>query len=122
MVAVQAVAAAADSATAGPGQSLAGGTTLIDLMKLDVMRPDTSSTSIALADRRWSRSSSSGDGLRLGALARMSDVAEHPDVRRDYPVIAQSLELAASPQLRNMATLAAMCCSARAAPISATSL
>jgi xanthine dehydrogenase YagS FAD-binding subunit len=44
-------------------------------------------------------------GLRLGALARMSDVAADPTVRRDWPVIAQSLELAASPQLRNMASL-----------------
>jgi xanthine dehydrogenase YagS FAD-binding subunit len=41
----------------------------------------------------------------LGALARMSDVADHPAVRRDYPVVAQSLDLAASPQIRNMASL-----------------
>ena len=46
-----------------------------------------------------------GGQLRLGALARMSDAAEHPAVRRDFPVIAQSLDLAASPQLRNMASL-----------------
>ncbi|HEX4713135.1 FAD binding domain-containing protein, partial [Phenylobacterium sp.] len=43
--------------------------------------------------------------LRLGALARMSDVADNPSVRRDYPVIAESLYLAASQQLRNMASL-----------------
>jgi xanthine dehydrogenase YagS FAD-binding subunit len=43
--------------------------------------------------------------LRLGALVRMADAADHPVVRRDYPVIAQSLLLAASAQLRNMASL-----------------
>lgn len=44
-------------------------------------------------------------GLRLGALCRMSEAEAHPAIRRDYPVIAQSLQLAASPQLRNMASL-----------------
>src|SRR5262249_31999237 len=43
--------------------------------------------------------------LRLGALAHMAQVAENEDVLRDYPVIAQSLSFAASPQIRNMATL-----------------
>ena len=43
------------------------------------------------------------DGLRIGALARMSDVAAHPEVTAGYPVLAESLLLAASPQLRNMA-------------------
>jgi xanthine dehydrogenase YagS FAD-binding subunit len=43
--------------------------------------------------------------LRLGALVRMADAADHPVVRRDYPVIAQSLLLAASAQLRNMGSL-----------------
>jgi len=44
-------------------------------------------------------------GLRLGALARMAEVADHQEVRRKYPVIAQSLHLAASQQIRNMASL-----------------
>src|ERR1700751_2274613 len=43
--------------------------------------------------------------LTEAPLARMSDVAAHPDVQRHYPVVADSLKLAASPQLRNMATL-----------------
>ncbi|HXU99643.1 MAG TPA: xanthine dehydrogenase family protein subunit M [Caulobacteraceae bacterium] len=88
----------------GAVQYLAGGTTLVDLMKLDVMRPSTLVDINALAG---------GDGeiradqgfLRLGALARMADAADHPVVRRDYPVIAQSLALAASAQIRNMASL-----------------
>ena len=46
------------------------------------------------------------DGLRLGALARMADAADHPVVRRDFPVDRRKRsQLAASPQLRNMATL-----------------
>ena len=83
---------------------LAGGTTLLDLMKLDVMQPSRLIDINALAGEHAEIVHVPG-GLRLGAMARMSDVAADPDVRRDYPVIAQSLELAASPQLRNMATL-----------------
>src|ERR1700761_2227090 len=105
-----AAAAALAASTGNPpptqaaAQALAGGTTLIDLMKLDVMRPQ------ALVDinplgSEWSEINLEGGNLRLGALARMSDVAAHAEVQRNYPVIAQSLQLAASPQLRNMATL-----------------
>src|SRR5207302_7743204 len=46
-----------------------------------------------------------GDALRLGALVTMAAAAEHSEIRRNYPVVAQSLDLAASPQIRNMATL-----------------
>lgn len=106
----QAVLAAARDSSAetpavmAPNQFLAGGTTLIDLMKLDVMRPDRI-IDINDVDKIWSRIEVNGDGLRLGALARMSDVENDPIIRRDYPIIAQSLQLAASAQLRNMATL-----------------
>jgi len=92
------------AAAARNAQYLAGGTTLIDLMKLDVMRPATVVDINALA-REHGEIRLKGDHLRLGALARMSDVAEHLAVRRDFPVIAQSLDLAASPQIRNMASL-----------------
>jgi xanthine dehydrogenase YagS FAD-binding subunit len=85
-------------------QALAGGTTLIDLMKLDVMRPQGVVDINPLAGA-WSEINLDGGNLRLGALARMSDVAAHPEMQRNYPVIAESLQLAASPQLRNMATL-----------------
>jgi xanthine dehydrogenase YagS FAD-binding subunit len=83
---------------------LAGGTTLVDLMKLDVMRPTTVVDINALAHEHG-EIRVDGSQLRLGALARMSDVADHPAVCRDYPVIAQSLDLAASQQIRNMASL-----------------
>jgi xanthine dehydrogenase YagS FAD-binding subunit len=95
---------AALRAFAPNAQFLAGGTTLLDLMKLDVMRPEAVIDINALADRHGGIEFSN-DGLRLGALAHMADVADHPRLRRDYPVVAQSLQLAASPQLRNMATL-----------------
>ena len=83
---------------------LAGGTTLVDLMKLDVMRPTTVVDINALA-REHGAVAFDGQVLRLGALARMSDVAADAAVRRDYPMVAQSLDLAASPQIRNMASL-----------------
>jgi len=90
--------------TDATAQFLAGGTTLVDLMKLDVLRPER------VVDIGSLRSAHAGielsaKGLHLGALASMSKVADHPDVRRDYPAIAESLSLAASAQLRNMASL-----------------
>lgn len=90
-----------------PGLSvsfLAGGTTLLDLMKLDVMRPDRIMDLDALRDE-LGYIRSDGTALRLGAFARMADVAADAGVIADYPVIAQSLSLAASAQLRNMASL-----------------
>jgi xanthine dehydrogenase YagS FAD-binding subunit len=84
---------------------LAGGTTLLDLMKLDVMRPQLVIDINALQRSSLGRIDVNETQLRLGALARMAETAEHPAVKGNYPVIAQSLQLAASPQLRNMATL-----------------
>jgi xanthine dehydrogenase YagS FAD-binding subunit len=105
--AVQALAAADlsnDPLTEAAIQPLAGGTTLIDLMKLDVMRPGTVVDINPLASG-WSGIDLDNGKLRLGALARMSDVSAHPEVQRNYPVVAETLKLAASPQLRNMASL-----------------
>jgi len=85
-------------------QFLAGGTTLIDLMKLDVLRP-TRVVDLSGLIGPVESVTVTPEGLRLDAFARMSNVADDPNVRADYPVIAQSLELAASAQLRNMATL-----------------
>ncbi len=84
-------------------QFLAGGTTLVDLMKLDVLRPRRL---VDLNTAQGSRSIEAGETeLRLGAFAKMSAVANDPAVLAHYPVVAQSLQLAASAQLRNMATL-----------------
>ncbi len=90
--------------TLAPAQFLAGGTTLLDLMKLDVMRPETL-VDIGDLGRRGPPIERRADALYLKAGTRMSEAAEHPDLQRDYPVVVQSLDLAASPQIRNMATL-----------------
>ena len=103
-----AVAAAAGASarppTAAPVQYLAGGTTLLDLMKLDTMRPKAVVDINGMAATHG-RIEADARGLRLGALVRMAEAADHPAVLRDYPVIAQSLQLAASQQIRNMASL-----------------
>ena len=92
--AVQALAAA-DPAnnplTDATMQPLAGGTTLLDLMKLDVMRPGVL-IDINPLSNVWSAVSLDAGNLKLGALARMSDVAANPDIQRNYPIIADSLK------------------------------
>jgi xanthine dehydrogenase YagS FAD-binding subunit len=88
-----------------PAQYLAGGTTLIDLMKLDVMRPAIVTDINALERSPSGQIDMSDGGLRLGALVRMSAAADHDGIRKNYPVIAQALQLAASAQIRNMASL-----------------
>jgi xanthine dehydrogenase YagS FAD-binding subunit len=99
------LAAAGQAQEAGEAEFLAGGTTLIDLMKLEVMRPEIVIDINALEHAALGRIEVDANRLRLGALVRMADAADHPIVRRDYPVIAQSLLLAASAQIRNMASL-----------------
>ena len=101
----QAVQAAAKSTTAQQGAGVrfvAGGTTLIDLMKLQVERPleivDINGLSLHQIEAQ------PGGGLKIGALVRNSDLAHHPVVMRDYAVLSQALLSGASPQLRNMAT------------------
>lgn len=85
-------------------QFLAGGTTLIDLMKLDVLRPQRVVDLGPL--RASSRDIEFGpDGVRLSAFAKMARVADEPRMLSEYPALAQSLALAASQQIRNMATL-----------------
>ncbi len=85
-------------------QYLAGGTTLIDLMKLDVLRPERV-IDIGALRRSYDFIDVGAAGLHVGAFAKMSAVAAHAGVMEGYPAIAESLQLAASAQLRNMATL-----------------
>jgi xanthine dehydrogenase YagS FAD-binding subunit len=87
-----------EAALASPGTFLAGGTTLVDLMKLNVLTPHHVLDINALPLRGIDTS----DGLRIGALERMSDIARHPGV---YPAISRALLLSASQQLRNMASI-----------------
>jgi xanthine dehydrogenase YagS FAD-binding subunit len=81
---------------------VAGGTNLIDMMKLNVERPRQLVDINALALSAITPTPQGG--LILGALARNADVAHHPAVLRDYPVLSQALLSGASPQLRNMAS------------------
>ncbi|MGW0656639.1 FAD binding domain-containing protein [Streptomyces umbrinus] len=85
------------------GRYIAGGTTLVDLMRETVEHPDTLVDISALPLREVTVTERGG--LRVGALVRMSEAAAHPKVRTLYPVISQALELSASAQLRNMATI-----------------
>jgi xanthine dehydrogenase YagS FAD-binding subunit len=93
---------ASSSAAAQPNAAfLAGGTTLIDLMKLDVMTP---SQLIDITPLPLAQIEDRGGAVRVGALVRNSDMAHHPLIAERYPVLSQALLAGASPQLRNMAT------------------
>jgi xanthine dehydrogenase YagS FAD-binding subunit len=85
------------------GRYIAGGTTLVDLMRETVERPETlvDITDLPMRDVTVTERG----GLRIGALVTMSEAAAHPKVRSLYPVASQALELSASAQLRNMATI-----------------
>jgi xanthine dehydrogenase YagS FAD-binding subunit len=81
---------------------IAGGTTLVDLMRETVERPTDVVDINALPYRSIDLQPAK---LRIGSLVRMSQLAAHPGVRRQVPVIVQALELSASAQLRNMASI-----------------
>jgi xanthine dehydrogenase YagS FAD-binding subunit len=104
-VQMSAAATANDSRSSTNTQYLAGGTTLLDLMKLDVIKPQTVIDINSLADSGYGRIELNQHGLRLGALVRMAEAADHAGIKSNYPVVAQSLAQAASQQLRNMASL-----------------
>lgn len=98
-------------ATVGADSSstfLAGGTTEIDLIRLGVSRTDVlvDINSLPLKEIEYA----DGAGLRIGSLARMTDVARSPEVARRFPVISQALLLGASEQLRNMASMGGNLC------------
>jgi xanthine dehydrogenase YagS FAD-binding subunit len=102
-----ATAIAAQAKTAQQGADVrfvAGGTTLLDLMKLNVETParviDINRLPLDKIE------ATSEGGLRIGATVRNSDLAYHPTVQRDYSVLSQAILAGASQQLRNMATTA----------------
>jgi xanthine dehydrogenase YagS FAD-binding subunit len=92
----------AAKAIGSPARIVAGGTNLIDLMKADVEHPshllDINAVPLAKIERV-------DGGVRIGALARMSDVAANAIIREHCPAISQALLLSASPQIRNAASL-----------------
>jgi xanthine dehydrogenase YagS FAD-binding subunit len=102
-----AVATAAQSKTAQQGADvrfLAGGTTLIDLMKLNV---ETPARVLDINRLPFDKIEAAPDGgLKIGATVRNSDLAHNPSVQRNYSVLSQAILQGASAQLRNMATTA----------------
>ena len=90
------------AAAASGARYIAGGTTLVDLMRETVERPNAVVDINALPYRSIELGPMR---LRVGSLVRMSELAAHPGVRRQFPVIVQALELSASAQLRNMASI-----------------
>ena len=95
-------AQAIQAQTAPQSRFVAGGTNLIDMMKLSVERPKVVIDINGLPLDRITPAPNGG--LMIGALARNADVAHHPVVMRDYAVLSQALLSGASPQLRNMAS------------------
>src|ERR671935_745678 len=102
-----AVATAARAKTAQQGADVrfvAGGTTLIDLMKLNV---ETPSRVLDINRLPLDKIEPTRDGgLKIGATVRNSDLAYHPSVQKDYSVLSQAILQGASAQIRNMATTA----------------
>src|SRR5438132_9581336 len=102
-----AVANAAQAKTAQQGADVrfvAGGTTLLDLMKLNV---ETPARVLDINRLPLDKIEATRDGgLKIGATVRNSDLANHPAVQRDYSVLSQAILNGASAQLRNMATTA----------------
>lgn len=99
------VETAASSAASNPGAKfIAGGTNLLDLMKLEIERPthliDVNGLGLDKIEK------TSEGGLRIGALVRNTDLAADETVRRDYGILSRALLAGASAQLRNKATTA----------------
>src|SRR5947207_198495 len=85
------------------GAFIAGGTNLVDYMRLEVLRP---AALIDITRLPLASIEDDGGGLRIGALVRNADAAVHPLVAERYPVLSEALLSGASPQLRNLATTA----------------
>lgn len=105
--AFQRAAAAEDAAravAARPGAMfLAGGTTLVDLMRIEVLTPESV---VGVQDLGMSSIDVSDDAIAVGANVTNSQLAWHPVIRDRYPVLAEALLSGATTQLRNMATVA----------------
>src|ERR671938_181111 len=89
--------------TDAPVKYIAGGTDMVQLLQEYVRRPERLVSLAGLLDRRVEVGP---QGLRLGAAATMAEVAAHPAVVQQFPVIAEALLNSASPQVRNQATMA----------------
>src|SRR3954454_17434917 len=85
-----------------PAEYIAGGTDMVQLLQENVRRPERLVSLAGLLDHRID---AGARGLRLGAAATMADVAAHPVVVEQFPLIAEALLNSASPQVRNQATM-----------------
>jgi xanthine dehydrogenase YagS FAD-binding subunit len=85
-----------------PAEYIAGGTDMVQLLQEDVRRPERL---VSLAGLLNNKIDVGSQGLRLGAAATMAEVAAHPGVVEQFPVVSQALLASASPQVRNQATM-----------------
>jgi xanthine dehydrogenase YagS FAD-binding subunit len=95
-------AAGVDAGGRPAARFIAGGTGLVDLMRLLV---ETPAEVVDVSALPWGQIESTAEGLRIGALVRNTDLAFHPAVTTGYPVLSQAILSGASPQVRNMATV-----------------
>ncbi len=95
-------------ATWGNTEVLAGGTDLLALMKDDVIAPKRLVNIKEIADLRGV--SSNAQGLRIGALTTLGELGDDASVRQHYPALSEAVLEAASPQIRNMATIGGNLC------------
>jgi xanthine dehydrogenase YagS FAD-binding subunit len=98
---------AAQLTAEGGARALAGGTNLVDLMKLQVETPQTI---VDIGRLSLGTITEEGESLRIGALATNTATAVHPKVRSDYPVLARAILAGATQQLRNKATTGGNLC------------
>lgn len=99
----KAAATSSDAVSSGADTAfIAGGTNLVDLMKLEVVTP---TKLVDLGPLSFRGITLDSTGLHIGALEKMADVAEDPRVVKKYPVVSQALLKSASAQIRNMATM-----------------
>jgi xanthine dehydrogenase YagS FAD-binding subunit len=80
---------------------IAGGTTLIDLMRLEILRP---TSLVDITGLPYAGIEQVRGGVMIGAMVRNTELAHHPLIVKRYPVLSQALLSGASPQLRNLAT------------------
>ncbi len=92
----------------GNAEILAGGTDLLALMKDDVVYPKRLVNIKEIKELHGVTADSKG--LRVGALTKLEELAENETVMKDYPALAEALSEAASPQIRNMATVGGNLC------------
>lgn len=100
--AIEVTGAIATVQTNPQAKFIAGGTTLLDLMKQDV---ETPTKLVDVNSLPFSQIENISNGVRIGAMARISDVAENAIIRARFGAISASIVLSASPQLRNMASI-----------------